>query len=47
MGGNNDKDFDESDVEVGPARDLDLIKAIKEEHTPAHVKNNDGISGKR
>ncbi len=43
----NDKDFGESDEEVGPARDLDLIKTIKEENAPTHVKNNDDISGKR
>ena len=46
VGGNNDKDFDKTDVEVWPAGYLDLIKTIKEEHTPAHVKNNDDISGK-
>jgi hypothetical protein len=45
--GNNHEDFGESDEEVWPARDLDLIKTIEEENAPTHVKNNDGISGKR
>lgn len=46
MRGNDHKDFDESDVEVGPAGDLDLIKTIEEQHSPADVKDNDGIGGK-
>ena len=42
----NGQNFKYSNVEIGPPRDLDPVPAVKEQHSPADVQDNNCIGGK-
>ena len=42
----NNKYFNESNVEVRPTRELDLIETGKEQYSPTDVEYNNGIGSK-
>ena len=46
MRDHNNNHFDESNVEMRPAGNLDLIETSKEQYPPTDVENDDGVGGK-